>query len=469
MTASSSTSSKSRPALGLAVVCAAHFLIGADGLAVAIALPDLQQGLAAEAIDAQWVLSAYGLAFGGALLLGGRLGDLYGRRRLLVHGMLVFACGSLLAGAAQALWLLIAARALQGLGAAAAVPAALALISSMYPPGPARTRALSLLAAMATVGIMSGLLLGGVITDLLGWRWLFLLMTVPALISAAVAPRVLPEARDGRPAVRLDFGGAVLVSAGLMAVLFGLTGVEHGGVASVRTLVPLVLGVVVLVLFVLWERRTPAPLIRFGILRVRSLRAASLAVGADALAFTSVVYVGTLFLRNAQGYGALQAGLALLPVDVVALVVSCFGARILARWSPRAVLSGTTVLIVIALLWLARAPVPANYLIDLMAPLAVLGAALPAAFIVATHEAVADVALDEKGLASGIFETANHLLGGAIGVAVYATVLAASGYRAAFLTAAFLVVLFGLGAVFQARGKTSSSARVRIGDRSEDR
>jgi MFS family permease len=182
-------------ALGVVVACAAQFLVGVDGLAVAIALPAIQDDLRVAPIDAQWVLTAFGLAFGGALLIGGRLGDLYGRRRLLTWGMALFAAGSLPAGLAPGLLVLAGARALQGVGAAAAVPAALALIGSMIPPGPARTRALSLLASMAAVGVMTGLLVGGLLTQLLGWRSVFLVLAPVAAVSAAAAPRVLPEAR----------------------------------------------------------------------------------------------------------------------------------------------------------------------------------------------------------------------------------------------------------------------------------
>ena len=188
--------------MGVLVACAAQFVIGADGLAVAIALPALQSDLAVAPIDAQGVLTAYGLAFGGALLLGGRLGDLYGRRRLLVCGMAAFAGGSLLAGLSPSLPVLIGARVVQGLGSAAAVPAALALIGSLVPPGPARTRALSLLAALASVGVMTGLLLGGVVTELLGWRWVFLLMAPPAALAAAAAPGSCP--RRARSSARRD-------------------------------------------------------------------------------------------------------------------------------------------------------------------------------------------------------------------------------------------------------------------------
>jgi hypothetical protein len=252
-----------------------------------------------------------------------------------------------------------------------------------------------------------------------------------------------------------------------MAVLFGFTRMENDGIAAIRTLAPLVGGAVLLSAFVLCERCARAPLVRFEILRVRSLRAASLAVGANALAFMAVVYIGTLYLRTALGYGAFRAGLGLLPIDVVALVVSLAASASVARRSPRAVLCSAFLAIVVALLWLARAPVPADYLVDVMAPLVVLGVAVPAVFIVSTHEAVADVGADEKGLASGVFETANHLLGGAIGVAVYATVLAAASgsapggteYRAAFLTAAALVIVLGAAATGQARRRTTSTPR----------
>src|SRR3954447_15327192 len=236
-----------RAGLGVAVICAAHFLIGVDGLAVAIALPALQRDLGVAPIDGQWVLSAYGLAFGGTLLLGGRLGDLYGRRRALAGGLGAFAAGALAAGLAPGLGALIAARVLQGLGAAVAVPSALALIGSLYPPGPERTRALSLLAAMASVGTMSGLVLGGAVIDLLGWRWVFFLTAPVAAAGALAAPRVLPEAHAEDRRLRLDLLGGALVTGALVAVLFALTRIEHGGLVSIAALA---LGLVLMVGFV---------------------------------------------------------------------------------------------------------------------------------------------------------------------------------------------------------------------------
>jgi MFS family permease len=333
------------------------------------------------------------------------------------------------------------------------------LIASMFEAGPARTRALSLLAAMASVGVMSGMLLGGVVTELLGWRWVFLVMAPLAAVTAVAAPRALPEVRAARLGARLDVGGALLIISGGMATLFAVTRIEHAGIAAAITVAPLTAGLLLLTAFVAWERRAPAPLLPFRVLRVRSLRTASLGVGVNALAFTAIVYVGTLYLQGPLGYSPLEAGVALLPVDAVAFVVPLAVAGAIARRSPRRLLAGSFALTALALLWLARAPVPALYAIDVLAPLVVLGASLSVAFVVLTQEAVADVDADDKGLASGVFETANHLFGGAIGVAVYATVLTgtasnptdADGHRAAFLAATLLATV-GLAIALHAHG-----------------
>src|SRR5829696_2088596 len=210
-----------RTGIAVAVACAAQFLIGVDGLAVAIALPAIQQSFGAEPLDGQWVLTAYGLCFGGGLLLCGRLGDLYGRRRMLVVGMALFAAAALGAGLAPSLGVMVAARAMQGAGAAAAVPAALALIGSLYEPGPERTRALALFAATASVGVTTGLVLGGALTQWLGWRWIFGVMAPLAALAALAAPRVLPEARAEDAGGPPDVLGAVLATGGMLALLFG--------------------------------------------------------------------------------------------------------------------------------------------------------------------------------------------------------------------------------------------------------
>jgi EmrB/QacA subfamily drug resistance transporter len=438
--------------LGVVIACTAHFLVGADGLAVAIALPAMQADLDVPPIDAQWVLTAYGLAFGGVLLLGGRLGDLYGQRRLLVWGMAMFAAGAVAAGLAPHLLVLVAARAVQGLGAAVSIPAALALIGTMFGPGSRRTRALSMLAAMASVGITSGMLAGGAITELLGWRWVFLLIAPFPAAAALVAPHVLPPP-GAKPATRrLDVVGALLVTGGFIAALYGLTRVEHDGITALSTVAPLGAGLTLLLGFVIWERRSPAPLMRLELLRVRALRSATMGVGVNAVSFTCIVYVCTLYMQTALGYGPLAAGLALLPITIVAFVVPVVAGGRIAKRSPRHLLAGSFTATTLALVWLARTPVPAHYVTDLMAPLVVLGASLSLAFVVCTQEAIADIPGEDKGLASGIFETANHLFGGAVGVAAYATVVtavsskptAADGYGAAFLLAAGASLVIGL-------------------------
>jgi MFS family permease len=438
---------------GAAVACAAQFLVGADGLAVAIALPALRDDLGATPVDAQWVLTAYGLALGGGVLLGGRLGDLYGRRLLLIVGMGLFAAGALVAALAPALGVLVAARALQGAGAAAAVPAALALVGSLFPAGPARRRALGVLAGMASFGIIAGLLLG-IVTEWLGWRWVFGVMVAPALLAAVAAPLVLPETRAQAPR-RPDFLGAALVTSGAMLLLFALTRVETGNAAL--ALVTALAGAVLLVAFAAWERRAPEPLVRFAVLAVGSLRSATLGVAVNSLAFTAIVYVGTLYLQDGLGYGPLTAGLALIPVDVVAFVVAVGMAGLIRP----GFLPVAFVLSAAALAWMARAPVPGNYAIDVLLPLMVLGATIAGAFVVLTNAAVADVGDDEKGLASGIFETANHMFGGAVGIALYATIVAATGYGAAFATAAGLALLGVLTTTRWSRATQASRASAR--------
>jgi predicted MFS family arabinose efflux permease len=292
---------------------------------------------------------------------------------------------------------------------------------------------------------MSGLIIGGVVTDLLGWRWVFLLLAIPAIIAVAAAPHVLHEARTaGRAA--LDAPGAALICTGVMAVIYGLTTLDQGG--ALRPVLSFVAGAILLTSFYWWEKRTPSPLVRIDILGVRSLRAAACGIGVNALAATSVVYVGSLYLQNALGYSPTESALGIIPIDVLGFAVALVGAP-LARRSPRLVLASSFALTTLSLFWLARAPKPAHYLTDVFPPLLVLGASLTVVFIVTTNLAVSDVQDDERGLASGLFETSNHLMGGAIGVAVYAAVISAfspgptasAGYRAAFLTAAGLVVV----------------------------
>src|SRR5215210_6306797 len=341
---------RSRAGVAVAIACAAQFLIGVDGLGVAIALPAIQEDFGARPVDGQWVLTAYGLCFGGGLLLCGRLGDLAGRRRMLIVGMALFGVGAVAAAAAPKLGVLIAARALQGAGSAAAVPAALALIGSLYEPGPERTRALALFAATASVGVTTGLVLGGALTQWLGWRWIFAVMAPLAALAALAAPRVLPEARAEDAGGPPDVLGAVLATGGMLALLFGATRAERSGVAAVETWLPALAAVALLAAFVAWERRVRAPIVRLDVLREPGLRAATLGAALNAVAFTAIVYAGSLYLQGELGYRPLGASMAILPLDLVAFAVTVWGAAWIAGRSPRALLAGAFATSALALL-----------------------------------------------------------------------------------------------------------------------
>jgi predicted MFS family arabinose efflux permease len=301
--------------------------------------------------------------------------------------------------------------------------------------------------------------LGGAVTQWLGWRWNFLAMAPFAAAAAIAAPRVLPEARAEDAGGPPDVVGALLATGGLLALLFGVTRVERSGATAPAALVPALAGLAVLAAFTAWERRARAPIVRLDVLRARGLRAAALGAGLNAIAFTSIVYAGSLYLQGELGYAPLGASAAILPLDLVAFAVTVGGASAIAQRSPRALLAGAFAASALALLWLARAPADAGYVRDVLGPLIVLGASLPLAFVVLTQQAVADVPADDRGMASGIFETANHLFGGAVGVAVYATVIAATGsYGAAFLVAAALSAC-GLAVARLAPGVAELSGR----------
>jgi len=375
-----------------------------------------------------------------------------------VDGLALFVAGSPVAGLASATGPPVAARTVQGIGAALAVPATLALIGTMYPPGRARTRALGVLAAMTSAGVISGVLLGGLVTEVAGWRWVFLMVVPPALAAALAAPRVLPEGRAEGAAGPPDLAGGLLGPAAVMLLVYALTRLEAPGRGLVSAALSGVAGPLLLAGFVAWERRAPAPLLRPGILSIRSLRGATLGAAANSGSFTAVVFVGTLYLQTGLGYPPLQAGLAVLPLDLVAAVVGFTAGRLLAGRSPRAAAVAAFLASAAAMGWLARAPVPASYATDVLPALLVFGVSAAVGFVILTGQAVADVGPDEQGLASGVFETANHLGGGAAAVALYATVIAlvagegaagpealARGYGAAFLAAAGLAVLGAAG------------------------
>ncbi len=440
----------------LLVLCAAQFMLVLDISVVNVALASVQRELGFTPANLQWVLTAYTLAFGGLLVVGGRAADLFGRRRLFVAGLVVFSGASLLCALAQDAVTFVLARGLQGAGGALVSPAALSLLTTTFTQGAARDRALGAWGAVAAGGGTAGLLLGGVLTDGPGWRWVFLINVPLGLLALAASPRFVPEGRGGVRR-RLDLPGALLLTAGLVAVVYGLTQLEVRGPASAPVLAPLGAGALLLGAFAWVERRAPAPLVPARALRSRAT------VGADLVAaLTSAVVVGmsffvALYLRQVLGYSAIATGGAFLPITLVIMGVSTVVPRLVGRFGARAGLATGAVAFAVGMLLLSRLPVAGDYLTDLLPGLLLCGIGLGASFTAATVAATSALGPSEQGLASGLLNTAQQL-GGAVGLAVLATVAAGrtgtlaaagepaaaaltGGFRAGFAAAAGFAVL----------------------------
>ncbi|HEY6745169.1 MAG TPA: MFS transporter [Mycobacteriales bacterium] len=433
----------------LAVLCAADFLVVLDGLIVAVALPTMQRALGIAPASLQWVVNAYVLCFGGFLLLGGRLSDLYGRRRVLILGLVVFAAGALAAGLAWSVPVLVAGRAVQGLGAGLMAPAALALLVATFAEGAARNRALGFWSAAGSIGIPAGALLGGVLTASLGWRWV-LLVNVPAALLAAVGTVwCVPESADGAAPRRLDIPGAALSVGGIALVIFSITRIERATASAV--LAPLAAGVLLLVAFVIVEHRAPAPLVPLPVLRAPGLLSANLVGATLPVGLGALLFLATLYLQRVLGLGALQTGLAYLALALPVIAASPAASGLVARLGPRVVAVLGLLLQAGGLALLARVPVHGAVATDVLPGFLLVGIGAPLAFIPTTAAAMASAGT-RSGLVSGVFNTAQQL-GNAVALAAVATLAAARtdalldqgtsepsalshGYAAGFLLAA---------------------------------
>ena len=438
----------------LIVLCAADFLVVLDGLVVAVALPSMQDALGIPAGALQWVTS-YLLCFGGFLLLGGRLGDLYGRRRVLLTGLVVFACGSMVAGLAWSPLVLFTGRAVQGLGAAAMAPTALALLTTAFQVSAERNRALGVWSAVSSAGIPAGSLLGGLLTATVGWRWVFLI-NVPAALVAAVATRaVVTESRAEDTAKRLDWAGAALVTAGLSLIIAGVSqaGDGHAGVdLAVRAVVPLVLGLTLLGAFVLVERRASTPLIPINQIRAPGQLPANLAGLVLPVGLGAALFLATLYLQHVHGLGPMSTGTVYLALAVPCIIASPLASRLAGRLGRR-IPAVTGLLVQIAgLLVLARISVDGSLGLVVIG-FVLVGLGAPTAFVPTTAAAM-DVSGSDPGLASGLFNTSQQL-GNAFALAAIATFAAgltarqgqpggdpaalAAGYTAGFVLAAAII------------------------------
>ena len=405
--------------VALIVIAFAQLMVVLDTTIVNVALPSVQKALHFTATDLEWVVNGYSLAFGGLLLLGGRAGDLFGRRRMFITGVLVFAAGSFAGGLATSSTWLIASRVLQGAGGAIVAPTALSLIADTFREGAARNRALGVYAGAAGSGGAVGLILGGVIVNYLSWRWVLFVNVPIALALALVAPRVLP-ASEGRSG-RLDLPGAVTVTSGMTLVVYGFSHAATFGWSDDITFATLGLGAALLVLFLLIERRAAQPLMPLAMFANRNRSGAFvLRMIAGATSLGVLFFLGQI-LQNVLGYSPLQAGFAFLPLGVGVVITAQVTSRLIGQIGPRVPITLGALVVAGGLLWLSRITDETSYVPGIIGPLALLSIGLGLIFFPTTIVAISGAGRHESGLASAVLNVSQQL-GGSIGLAVLGTI-----------------------------------------------
>jgi EmrB/QacA subfamily drug resistance transporter len=408
------------PWLVLSLVCLAQFMVILDATIVNVALPSIQTDLNMSEGSLQWVVNSYTLTFGGFLLLGGRAGDLIGRKRVFLTGVVVFVVASFLNGIAGSSTLLILARGLQGFGAALVAPAALSILTTTFAEGRDRTRALGVWAAIATGGAAVGLLLGGILVEFLSWPWIFF-VNVPVGIATFLASlKYVPESRADAEHRTFDVPGAVTVTAGLIALVYGIVNVQKVGWTSGTTIVWGTIALVLLSAFVLIEQRQRAPLVRLGIFAVRTVRAANVTMLLVASGLFAMFFFNTLYVQRVLGFSPLQAGLAFLPFTAgigIGAGLSQPGVKKLGIRTTSIV--GMT-LASIGMLLLLTTDANGTYLSDLLPGLLVISIGMGLTFVPVTLLATSGVEHADAGLASGLFNTSQQV-GGALGLAILST------------------------------------------------
>ena len=458
------------PWLILVLVCFAQFMVVLDATVVNVALPSIQKDLGLSEANLQWIVNAYTLVFGGFLLLGGRAGDLLGRKRLFLFGLVVFTTASLLDGLATSSGMLIGSRALQGLGAAFISPAALAIVSTTFEEGAERAKALGVWAAIAIGGSAVGLIVGGALTQLLSWPWIFFINVPVGIAVFAASLRYLPESRDEQMHRSFDVAGAISVTGGLMVLVYAIVSAQEHGWTSARTLATFAAAAILLVAFVVIEQRQRSPLVRLSIFRVRSLRAANIAMFLVGAGLFAMFFFNTLYIQKVLGYGPLEAGLAFLPFTFGIIVSAGIASRYAPRVGVRPIAIAGMSVTILGLLYLTRISVNGNYASDVLPALLLTALGLGCVFVPLTLIATTGLDDDDQGLASGIFNTSQQI-GGALGLAILASfaaskttdVLGSGGSQQEALVRGFHVAFAG-GAVFMIVALVSFVALLRARD-----
>jgi EmrB/QacA subfamily drug resistance transporter len=460
----------------------AQFMVILDATVVNVALPSIKRGLSFSNADLQWIVNAYTLTFGGFLLLGGRAGDLFGRQRIFLAGLVIFSLSSLVNGIAQSPTMLIVGRAVQGFGGALISPAALSIITTTFEEGDRRNKALGVWSAIAASGAAFGLLIGGALTQAISWRWAFFVNVPVGAITIALAWRMVPDSRvEGDRGV--DVLGALLVTGGLMSIVYALAKAAspQEGWTSPTVLLFGGIGAALLALFLVTEKRYHAPLVRLSIFRIRSLTTANLAMLLVAGGMFAMFYFAGLYVQIVLGYSPFTAGLAFLPVCFGIGIGAGMAAQAVKRLDVRVVSCGGLLIAATGFLLLQRISIDSGYVDVLLPSLVIMSVGLGLTFVPLTLVATTTVRADDAGLASGLLNTSQQV-GGSLGLAILATLAVdqtngflqklghapvahdtftalIQGYRVAFLAGAILLTIGAvLVAVFIRRADVASIA-----------
>jgi EmrB/QacA subfamily drug resistance transporter len=436
--------------LALALLCSAYFMVILDVSIVNVALPSIQADLHFKPDDLQWVLSAYALTFGGFLLLGGRVADVLGRRVVFMSGVAVFTLASLVCGLSGSEGMLIAARAVQGLGAAILSPSALSIITTTFEEGSERNKALGIWGAMGGSGAAVGVLLGGILTKTLGWEWIFFVNVPVGAFVLATTRSIVRESRAGHASRHFDALGAVLITSALSLLVFALTQANRVGWGSAQTIGILIGSAVLHVAFIVVEQRSQAPLVPLGIFtRLRTL------TGANVVSFLvggltfAMFFMLSLYMQQVLGLSALQTGAGYLAVALTAIVAAGVAQALVTKAGVKPVMLVGVTLMGLGNLWFTQVSADGSYWVDLLPGFFAIGVGLGFSFVPMSIAALAGVEPREAGLASGLFNTSQQI-GGALGVALFSTVatnrtsdlLAGGQSQAAALTSGFTLAFW---------------------------
>jgi EmrB/QacA subfamily drug resistance transporter len=459
----------------LALLLGVQFMVVLDIAIVNVALPSIQLDLGFSQEDLQWVVSAYALFFGGFLLLGGRVADIVGRRKVFIAGLVIFSAASLVSALAWSDTALILARAAQGLGAAIITPAALSILTTTFAEGKERNTALGFWGAVGAFGAVAGVLLGGVLTDWLSWEWIFYVNIPVGILGLVLAPILLSESRDAS-VKSFDVPGAVLVTSGLVVLVYAITQANSYGWTSVETIGLFATAGVLLAAFVGWEARTKEPLMPFSIFRLRTLVGANVVGLAMGTAMFAMFLMLTLYMQQVLTYSAMKTGVAYLAVAGTAIFWSALAAQLVTRIGVKPVLVAGMTFLSVGLIYFTQVSVDGSYLADLLPGFLLIAVGLGFSFVPISIAALAGVQPSEAGLASGLLNTSQQI-GGALGIAVLSAIATSAtndelasgtavpnaltdGFQAAFIGAAAIALLGILVALVVVRNEDLAEAPV---------